>query len=66
MADKPEIEESSPHLARGRIAGWGRQFAPGREEFTTELREASEGAVLFRGLGRSYGDSAIPPESEPL
>lgn len=49
-----------------RIAGWGRQYAPGREELTTELREASEGAVLFRGLGRSYGDSAIPPASEPV
>jgi len=25
----------------------------------------SEDAVLFRGLGRSYGDSSLPPPSEP-
>lgn len=47
-----------------RIAGWGRQFFPGRELTPDELESAP--LVLFRGLGRSYGDSAVPPSSNPL
>lgn len=41
------------------LAGWGRLFAPGREVRTEHL-SAVEGTTLFRGLGRSYGDSALP------
>jgi decaprenylphospho-beta-D-ribofuranose 2-oxidase len=47
------------------ISGWGRIPAPGRQKLSEDLERASEGAVLSRGLGRSYGDSAIPPLSSP-
>jgi len=48
-----------------RLAGWGRLFRPGSEVLTEDLEARSEGAVLSRGLGRSYGDSALPPPSAP-
>lgn len=46
------------------LAGWGRLFAPGREIRTEDLSQV-EGMPLFRGLGRSYGDSALPASSRP-
>jgi FAD/FMN-containing dehydrogenase len=36
-------------------------FSPGREVLSEDLVRLSEDAVLSRGLGRSYGDSALPP-----
>ena len=35
----------------------------GREICSDDLFRLSERAVLFRGLGRSYGDSSLPPPS---
>lgn len=56
-----------PPLEPGeRVAGWGRVFHPGRIVDSLDLESDSRDAVLFRGLGRSYGDSAIPPASKPL
>lgn len=43
------------------LTGWGRQLLPGRELVSQDLENDSKKAVLFRGLGRSYGDSSIPP-----
>jgi len=43
------------------LAGWGRAFRPGREVLTEDLETATRNATLSRGLGRSYGDSALPP-----
>ncbi len=43
------------------LSGWGRIPKPGKEVFSEDLRALSEHAVLSRGLGRSYGDSALPP-----
>jgi FAD/FMN-containing dehydrogenase len=48
------------------VAGWGRIFRPGRVVYSHDLEADSRQAVLFRGLGRSYGDSAIPPPSKPV
>ena len=47
------------------VSGWGRVALPGREEYSEDLVKLSEGAVLSRGLGRAYGDSACPPASDP-
>ncbi len=43
------------------LAGWGGLGVPGREVRSEDLAEVARGAVLTRGLGRSYGDSALPP-----
>lgn len=42
------------------LEGWGRLPAPGRELLSTDLEALTKGAVLSRGLGRSYGDSSLP------
>jgi FAD/FMN-containing dehydrogenase len=42
------------------LAGWGRLGVPGREIVAEDLEPATRGAVLSRGLGRSYGDSSLP------
>jgi len=47
------------------VSGWGRIALPGREDFSEDLVKLSEDAVLSRGLGRAYGDSACPPASDP-
>jgi decaprenylphospho-beta-D-ribofuranose 2-oxidase len=47
------------------ISGWGRIPVAGREVRSEDLERLTEDAVLSRGLGRSYGDSALPPPSRP-
>ena len=42
------------------LTGWGRLPVPGKELVTENLENATRGAVLSRGLGRSYGDSSLP------
>lgn len=48
-------------LDRPTLCGWGRRCVPGREVVGEDLAAITRGAVLTRGLGRSYGDSALPP-----
>ena len=48
------------------LAGWGRIPVPGRELLSEDLEKLTEHAVLSRGLGRSYGDSSLPPPSVPV
>lgn len=44
------------------LTGWGRHpVVPAEVRLSEDLEEASRGAVLSRGLGRSYGDAALPP-----
>lgn len=45
------------------LSGWGRQSVPGREKRSEDLLAITDGAILSRGLGRSYGDSSLPPAS---
>ncbi|ANM30354.1 hypothetical protein ABI59_13395 [Acidobacteria bacterium Mor1] len=45
------------------LEGWGRRPVPGEEVRGEDLERLTEGAVLTRGLGRSYGDSSLPPPS---
>jgi decaprenylphospho-beta-D-ribofuranose 2-oxidase len=42
------------------LSGWGRLPMPGREIFSESLEAATRGAVLSRGLARSYGDASLP------
>jgi decaprenylphospho-beta-D-ribofuranose 2-oxidase len=50
-------------MAKSKIGSWGRQFVMGEELHTDDL--ANSPKVLFRGLGRSYGDSSLPAASQP-
>jgi len=47
-------------MAAETLQGWGRLPTPGRETLSSDLEAATRGAVLCRGLGRSYGDSSLP------
>jgi decaprenylphospho-beta-D-ribofuranose 2-oxidase len=42
------------------LSGWGRLGLPGHELRSERLESVTRGAVLSRGLGRSYGDSSLP------
>jgi FAD/FMN-containing dehydrogenase len=45
-----------------KIAGWGRYpVVEGREILSEDLEASTRDACLSRGLGRAYGDSALPP-----
>ncbi len=47
-----------------RISGWGRfPVVMGNEAISSNLDTVNDSAVLFRGLGRSYGDASLPPSS---
>jgi FAD/FMN-containing dehydrogenase len=43
------------------IRGWGGMSASGIEVKGEDLQRLTEGAVLSRGHGRSYGDASLPP-----
>jgi decaprenylphospho-beta-D-ribofuranose 2-oxidase len=45
------------------LSGWGRLPAPGTEALGEDLARLSRDARLFRGLGRSYGDSSLPADA---
>lgn len=45
------------------LHGWGRLKSPGREVRVDDLNKAPD-APLSRGLGRSYGDSSLPPPGQ--
>ena len=48
------------------LSGWGRHSALGRELVGEDLEAISARAHLSRGLGRSYGDSSLPPDDQPI
>ncbi|HEV7499157.1 MAG TPA: FAD-binding oxidoreductase [Vicinamibacteria bacterium] len=48
------------------LSGWGRLPVAGREVRSEDLERLTRDAVLVRGLGRSYGDSSLPPPTHPV
>lgn len=66
VAPAPRPEVTTPplpaNMALKQLAGWGHYpVAEGYEILSEDLEHACNGAVLSRGLGRSYGDSSLPP-----
>ena len=59
-------KERSKHAQGSRLSGWGRHSAPGSELLTENLERGSADMPLSRGLGRSYGDSSLPPADKPF
>lgn len=49
-----------------RIAGWGGTAVVGIERRSEDLERLTVDVPLSRGLGRSYGDSSLPPASRPV
>jgi decaprenylphospho-beta-D-ribofuranose 2-oxidase len=48
------------------LRGWGRVGVPARERRSEDLPALTRTLPLSRGLGRSYGDSSLPPPSHPV
>ena len=49
----------------GELSGWGRHpVVRGRQRWSEDLERITDGAVLTRGLGRSYGDASLPPPGD--
>ena len=47
------------------LRGWGGMGVAASERRSEDLVALTEHAVLSRGLGRSFGDSSLPPPSRP-
>ena len=57
-----EAARSEPDLPLTALAGWGNYpVVQGCERRSEDLERITRDAVLTRGLGRSYGDSSLPP-----
>ncbi len=62
---EPFVKVSSAKLPPRRLAGWGRYpVIEGYEREGEDLVSLAPDAVLSRGLGRSYGDSSLPPDGD--
>ena len=48
------------------LSGWGGVTAPGVELLSEDLEAITRDVSLTRGLGRSYGDSSLPPPSHAV
>ncbi len=60
-AEKLVPSPKLPPNAHPTLAGWGGVAQPGLEVLGEDLERLTAGRVLSRGLGRSYGDSSLPP-----
>lgn len=55
-------ERVAPRVPLRPLTGWGRNpVVEGYELWSENLEAITAGVVLSRGLGRSYGDSSLPP-----
>jgi FAD/FMN-containing dehydrogenase len=58
---------SDPHSSPPvRLSGWGGASVLGHEIQSENLESATRTVALTRGLGRSYGDSSLPPPSHAV
>ena len=48
------------------IRGWGGTSVMGIERQSEDLERLTRHVALTRGLGRSYGDSSLPPPGDPI
>ena len=48
------------------ISGWGGRAVRAYEIVGEDLEHLTRDVPLSRGLGRSYGDSSLPPSSHPV
>lgn len=65
LVPDPEPNVVSEHNAQrepAMVAGWGNLPGPAIETRSEDLARITQHKVLTRGLGRSYGDSSLPPE----
>ncbi|ODS54277.1 MAG: hypothetical protein ABS36_11425 [Acidobacteria bacterium SCN 69-37] len=53
-------------MSVARISGWGGTSVDGTEQRSEDLLALTADVPLSRGLGRSYGDSSLPPASQPV
>lgn len=60
------MQSVPPFGAGERVAGWGGVSVPGREIRSENLELLTRDVPLTRGLGRSYGDSSLPPSDRPI
>lgn len=49
-----------------RLSGWGGISTEGVERRSEDLERITRDVPLTRGMGRSYGDSSLPPASHPV
>lgn len=64
VSSSERASSSRNHPSRKMFSGWGGVGRVGREVRSIDLEGATLGANLSRGLGRSYGDSALPASAD--
>lgn len=63
MSESPDSPVVPPPV---RVAGWGGIGVLARELRSEDLARITTDVPLTRGLGRSYGDSSLPPDRHPV
>jgi FAD/FMN-containing dehydrogenase len=59
---KEPAREPHAEPALTELSGWGMcPRVQGRQRLSENLERITDGAILTRGLGRSYGDASLPP-----
>jgi decaprenylphospho-beta-D-ribofuranose 2-oxidase len=61
----PTLPAPAQNSGRTPIESWGRITVAGEERRGEDLVGLSRDVPLSRGLGRSYGDSSLPPPGDP-
>jgi decaprenylphospho-beta-D-ribofuranose 2-oxidase len=60
------VSDATSRQTPGVVAGWGGISVHAAERRGEDLLRLTDGVPLTRGLGRAYGDSALPPPAEPV